>query len=283
MVNIFFIYPDIQATAKTLDRERLGKQRVEAKQIIDVLERYDQGVDISKMGWANHPALKSWMGFTNPLKVYFNVIVREWIHRGYVNNMPLYAVDESLYKIVPCHFDGHKLIFEQAFDQYSFPFWVSFPPFYLSHQASLCRKNPSYYKFLLRNELNEYLNNGYLWPCNVPMEAYNDWNFSYHEPLACGCPAVFRIPQFDVLRWLANPSINPTTGRRISDKSKIHADYSEAMQGHRICVLNGVLYVYEKEYCTLENLPEAIVFLQNYYSIHAHPTPCELVYQLANV
>ena len=37
--------------------------------------------------WHNHPAVKMWKGYENALKHYYNIMVEEWIKRGYKNNM----------------------------------------------------------------------------------------------------------------------------------------------------------------------------------------------------
>lgn len=57
-----------------LDKRRLDKQRLEAKQLIDILERYDQ-TGILSGGWSSHPALRSWIGYTNQLKAYFIIVL----------------------------------------------------------------------------------------------------------------------------------------------------------------------------------------------------------------
>jgi len=100
-MQTFLPYPDFRKSAECLDRARLGKQRVEAKQIIDILEKYDKGEDISKLPWGNHPAVRMWIGYTTLLKLYYNEIVMEWIARDYKNNMKLYDFTdrEMVYQI----------------------------------------------------------------------------------------------------------------------------------------------------------------------------------------
>ena len=263
MVNIFIIVPDLQRTAELLDRSRLGKQRLEALQIINCLTEYDSTGTITR-GWKNHPATKSWIGFTNHLKVYFNVITREWIKRGYLNTMPLYEIDETPYHIVQCGFNGTSIIFDpNQFNSYSFPFWVSFYPFYMSNQASLCRKDPKHYSFLLRDELKPFLNHGYFWPCNVSLNVYTSWDFSSHEKLACGTPAVYRINFVDVLRWLSNSNVNPKTGKPISNTSAIHRDYQEAMKSHFIHPDGDIIFHKQVPFCDFNELAEVINSLSN--------------------
>lgn len=284
MVNIFIIKPNIYETARLLDRQRICKQRIEAKQIIDALEEYDTTGTITKAAWGKHPAVKSWIGFTNHLKVYFNIIVREWCSRGYKNTMQLYPIDEEPYNIVMCSFNGISVQYDRSsFNEYSFPFWISFPPFYLSHQASLCRKNPKHYKNLLCPELDPYLNNGYLWPCNVDMKCYTNWNFSYHEKLACGCPSVYKIGVIDVLKWLTNTLINPLTGRTITSRSEIYKANEDAMKGHKISIFNSFIYIGTTQLCDLNNINLGIRYVEEYYStIGGPPKPLQLVYQLSN-
>lgn len=283
MVNIFIIKPDIYETARMLDNKRLGKQRVEAKQIIEILEDYDSGNLESKKAWVNHPATKSWIGFTNHLKVYFNIIVREWINRGFVNNMSLYDIDETPYNIVPCNFDGKTATYDVSkFDSFSFPFWISFPPFYMSHQAALCRKDPKYYKSLLCSKLNPYLEFGYLWPSNVDLNCYTNWNSSYHEDLSSGCPPVYRIPTISVLRWLTNPLINPLSGRKITPKSQIYLDYKSAMNAHEIVVIGDIITIWGNVLCNLNDINSGILLLEQYYSNNGgYPSVTSLCYKFS--
>jgi hypothetical protein len=287
MVNIFIIKPDLLETAKILDDKRLGKQRVEAKQLIDILEELDATGIITKKGWVKHPALKSWIGYTNHLKVYFNIIVREWIRRGFNNTMLLYQIDESPYNVVPCFFNGRTAYYDNSkFNQYSFPFWVSFPPFYMSHQASLCRKNPKHYKGLLRDELFEFLNNGYLWPCNVTNDCYSNWNFSFHEKLATGCPPVYRLSIIDVFRWLKNPFVNPSTGRSITSKSVIYLDYENAMKSHNISIMGYVanIFIGQSPICSITDIDNGVRYLEKYYRDNGGQLlPAQLVHIFANL
>jgi len=51
-VQTFLPYTDFIKSAKCLDYKRLGKQRVEAKQILNILLG-----ETTKAGWTNHPAV----------------------------------------------------------------------------------------------------------------------------------------------------------------------------------------------------------------------------------
>jgi hypothetical protein len=285
MVNTFIMDQNLVLSASLLDNKRLGKQRVETRQIIDILEEIDRGSTTVNKGFINHPAVKAWIGYTNQLKVYFNIIVREWCFRGFKNNMDFYSIDENLYHIVPCNFIGNKAYYDVTkFNKYSFPFWVNYPPFYLSHQASLCRKNPVYYSKFLREELKPFLNNGYLWPTKITKECLDNWNFSYHDDLSSGCPPVYRILPPKILKWIVNPHINPNTRRIITEKSIIYKDYLEAMNGHKIAVSEGNIYIDGSILCRIDEIDMGILILeQSYMSFGDNMGIDRLVYKFANL
>jgi hypothetical protein len=76
VVQTFLPYPDFVRCARVLDGRRLGKQRVEALQICNALDR-DHG------GWIHHPATRMWRGYEPALVAYGVAITREWIRRGH--------------------------------------------------------------------------------------------------------------------------------------------------------------------------------------------------------
>lgn len=137
MVNTFLPYADFEETASCLDMRRLGKQRVEAKQIINCLE------DENSKGWKNHPAVKMWKGYVPALKHYYNIIVSEWIGQGYKNTLKFYDIN---------------------IDDVEMPWWIDNEDFHRSHQASLVRKNKEHYEYIFADLSNEYLERGYVWP-----------------------------------------------------------------------------------------------------------------------
>ena len=115
-MQTFLPYEDFISTAQCLDYRRLGKQRVEAKQIISALED-------PTYGWQNHPAVTMWRGYVQALKVYANVMISEWVRRGYNNTMPLYAIKDAC----------------------SLPWWIGNEEFHASHRANLLRKDMEFY------------------------------------------------------------------------------------------------------------------------------------------
>ena len=62
-MQTFLPYSCFKQTANCLDYRRLGKQRVEAFQILNILE------DITPNSrWKTHPAVLMWKGYENALK-----------------------------------------------------------------------------------------------------------------------------------------------------------------------------------------------------------------------
>jgi hypothetical protein len=124
--------------AKILDYKRLGKQRVEACQIINTIERMKKGITC---GWSNHPAVRMWLNHEKLLKVYANIMIEEWIKRGYKNNLKVYEIDYDKYIIEP--------------------FWLGDERLHSSHRANLLRKFPEHYS---RFNWSEKPSLKYWWP-----------------------------------------------------------------------------------------------------------------------
>lgn len=117
-MQTFLPYPDFEASVRALDKRRLGKQRVEAYQILRIHLYPGQA-----RGWVNHPATLMWKGYVDALKLYYNLCVVEWQRRGCTNRMLLYPTVE----------------------QPEMPWWMGIPEFHLGHQSNLIRKDPDYY------------------------------------------------------------------------------------------------------------------------------------------
>jgi hypothetical protein len=115
-MNTFLPYEDFDASARVLDSRRLGKQRVEARQILRVLRG-------QSAGWRHHPAVLIWRGYDEALAAYYNAVLREWIARGYRNSMP----------------------FEPAPECYVRPPWLGSPAVHAAYRARLLAKDPVWY------------------------------------------------------------------------------------------------------------------------------------------
>lgn len=121
-MQTFLPYANYTKTAYVLDRQRLGKQRVEAWQILQTLLRLTD-----KLGWANHPAVRMWSGHEESLAAYGIAICTEWLDRGYKDSLlprfRLYASDRA---VTP-------------------PPWLGSRGFHRSHRSNLLRKDFAHY------------------------------------------------------------------------------------------------------------------------------------------
>jgi hypothetical protein len=130
-MQTFLPFRSFTASAQVLDYRRLGKQRVECKQLLSAL-RYEvrDGILVatpdSKAGWQNHPAAKMWRGYEMALAEYQLIMIQEWIQRGYKNTIQ--AINPS-----------------QVGDHYPDPPWLGDEAFHASHRSNLLRKDPKHY------------------------------------------------------------------------------------------------------------------------------------------
>jgi len=118
-MQTFLPYADFKQIARCLDARRLGKQRVEALQIHNIVS----GKRTSG-GWVNHPAVIMWRGYADALAHYHNVMIDEWVRRGYKNTMV------------------HLPIHDQTIQ---FPKWLGVDILHASHRSNLLRKQSDYY------------------------------------------------------------------------------------------------------------------------------------------
>lgn len=124
-MQTFLPYPSYADSARVLDYRRLGKQRVETKQIILAMPK-------TTGGWRNHPATKMWRGHRQELARYGAAMCREWQRRGYKDSMEPFF----LHVIEYCQ--------EIGADPHP-PAWLGHEPVHASHRSNLLRKDPTYY------------------------------------------------------------------------------------------------------------------------------------------
>ena len=117
---------DFRANAQCLDRQRLGKQRVETWQILNAMNKSN--------GWANHPATKMWRGNEPALAWYGFTMCREWIARGYKDTMQ----PRFLALIEQFTADKHPNLNSK-------PGWLADKDVAISHRSNLIRKLPEHY------------------------------------------------------------------------------------------------------------------------------------------
>jgi len=132
-MQTFLPYPDFKKSVEVLDYKRLGKQRVETFQVLNILLGRT-----STKGWINHPVTKMWKGYESALQTYQNYTIAEWIKRGYKNNMS----------------------FETILLQTKMPPWIGDERLHRSHRSNLLRKDWEYYSLYF----NEDPSLPYFWP-----------------------------------------------------------------------------------------------------------------------
>lgn len=135
---VFIPYNDPIKIAQVLDYKRLGKQRVEARQILSIILG-----EAKWSAWRSHPAVLMWKPYAAALKYYYNIMVMEWIRRGYVNHMEIFNdADENM------------------------PWFMNCEPILISHRATLLRKNHSHYiQYFTAPKL--YMKYRVIWPTHL--------------------------------------------------------------------------------------------------------------------
>ena len=143
-MQTFLPYPDFFLSAEALDPRRLGKQRVEALQLLNSLDPAH-----SLRGWRNHPARIMWRGFPSALAFYGVVICRRWTRLGYADTCRdkillslwrqsfLRDSEERLEELYRTAMEGRLPDF--------LPPWFGKEEFHRSHRSSLLRKDPAWY------------------------------------------------------------------------------------------------------------------------------------------
>lgn len=119
-MQTFVPYADFAKSASVLDRQRLGKQRVEVLQILNSLTGKSNG-------WMNHPAVKMWSGHEAGLAAYGISICEEWISRGYNDTC------------------SEKISILAQPDYSDYPEWWEDERVHSSHRSNLLRKFPEHY------------------------------------------------------------------------------------------------------------------------------------------
>lgn len=154
-MQTFLPTPSFSVSAQMLDTKRLGKQRVEALQILNALAGKSKG-------WVNHPATLMWYGYEEALTFYHDCMVAEWVQRGHRNNMPYLCQHK---------FAGKGEFRRNQIEYESYPHWwrddAMISKLTESHRSNLFRKDPEFYSALsLRTTDGRALRNDlpYFWP-----------------------------------------------------------------------------------------------------------------------
>jgi hypothetical protein len=148
-MQTFLPYPDFEQSARALDVKRLGKQRVECIQVVRGLTRPDYG-------WRHHPAVLMWRGFEEALGRYGYTCCEVWRERGFADTCAA-TIAADLRDVGVTVVRGQP----ELADAQALPPWLGDPDFHRSHQSSLVRKNPGYYRSLFPDVPDDL---DYRWP-----------------------------------------------------------------------------------------------------------------------
>ncbi|WP_432139479.1 MULTISPECIES: MSMEG_6728 family protein [unclassified Streptomyces] len=143
---------DFRRTALLLDRRRLGKQRVEALQVL-------RGLTVPGYGWRHHPAVRMWTGYEEALVRYGLEICRVWRERGHQDSCAasLVAGLAGLRPGAPVR-DQDELARAGEL-----PPWLGDEPFHESHRSALLRKDREAYAGVFAGVPDDL---PYVWPAS---------------------------------------------------------------------------------------------------------------------
>lgn len=150
-MQTFLPYSNFALSAAALDNRRLGCQRKEAKQILDILASKKFTCKVCKKQaddkteeagclapkhiwhvtpWFNHPAVRMWRGYDGILASYGLACCAEWVKRGFNDSLTPYFAAKK---------EQHKWAI-------AYPPWLCRNNFHDSHQSMLIKKDRAYYK-----------------------------------------------------------------------------------------------------------------------------------------
>ena len=133
-MQTFLPCPDFEETARALDDRRLGKQRVEALQILRALTR-------PVYGWKHHPAVLMWQGYEEALGAYAVAVCREWCRRGFADTCERKILDDMAEAGVRVPPRSQAELARAG----ALPPWLGDEAVHRSHRSALVRKEPAWY------------------------------------------------------------------------------------------------------------------------------------------
>lgn len=134
-MQTFLPYPDFARTASVLDPVRLGKQRVEALQVL-------RGLTVPGYGWRHHPAVRMWTGYEEGLVRYGLEICRVWCATGRQDTCAGTLLSDFTARVRT----GPVRTQRELATAEELPPWLGDQDFHRSHRSALVRKDPGYYR-----------------------------------------------------------------------------------------------------------------------------------------
>jgi hypothetical protein len=149
-VQTFLPCPDFVESAEVLDLRRLGKQRVEAIQVLRALT-------VPGYGWRHHPAAAMWAGYEEALVRYGVDVCAVWCAAGRADTCRT-TLKADLAAATGVTTVRTQPQLERAGE---LPPWLGEPSFHRSHQSALVRKDPEHYGPLFPGVPDDL---PYVWP-----------------------------------------------------------------------------------------------------------------------
>ncbi|MEU1509045.1 MSMEG_6728 family protein [Kitasatospora sp. NPDC005748] len=151
-MQTFLPYPDFAESAAVLDPRRLGKQRVEALQVL-------RGLTVPGYGWRHHPAVGMWAGYEEALVRYGLEMCRAWTAEGRRDTCA-HSLRDGLPERA-----GAPAVRSQAElgGAGELPPWLGAAEFHRSHRSALLRKDPAFYRARFPDEPDDL---SYVWPAS---------------------------------------------------------------------------------------------------------------------
>jgi Pyrimidine dimer DNA glycosylase len=148
-VQTFLPYPDFARSAAVLDTRRLGKQRVEALQIL-------RGLRNPRYGWRHHPAVRMWRGYDDALLAYAIAVTTRWRSLGCADTVLATLLAEA---------PRRPLTQTELARRGRLPWWLGMRRFHRSHRSALVRKDPAHYRRFFPRVPDDL---PYVWPGAEP-------------------------------------------------------------------------------------------------------------------
>jgi hypothetical protein len=154
LMQTFMPYGDFEASLRTLDVKRLGKQRVEVIQIVRALT-------VPGYAWSSHPAVLMWKGYEEALGRYGLIACELWRERGFGDTCAATIAADL-------RDSGVTLVrsVEELAAADGLPPWLLDENVQVSHRSSLIRKDPAHYATLFPSDTPHDLD--YVWPVRSP-------------------------------------------------------------------------------------------------------------------
>ncbi|HWU09138.1 MAG TPA: MSMEG_6728 family protein [Streptomyces sp.] len=151
-MQTFLPYADFRRSALVLDQRRLGKQRVEAIQVL-------RGLTVPGYGWRHHPAVRMWTGYEEALVRYGLDMCAAWTAEGRADTCAATLRKDLTASLrrTAVRTDAELAAAGEL------PPWLGDEAFHESHRSALVRKDPAYYRPLFPDVPPDL---PYVWPAS---------------------------------------------------------------------------------------------------------------------